>query len=430
MTKLDSYSDRTYAHAFAEFIKASPTSYHTARRVAAALTDAGFSEVIETERWNAAKRGVVVRDGSVIAWVLPKKITENTGLRIVGSHTDSPAFKIKPNADTFAHGYGQVNAEVYGGPLLNSWLNRDLGIAGQITLIDGETYLVKTGALMVIPQLAPHLDRAQNSKLELSAQRDYHAIWTFGEASVLEQVAKAAGVDVDRIAGTDLYSYDVAEPRLYGGENGEDFFAASRQDNLTSVFANLTAMLSVTDENVTEDILIMAAFDHEEVGSSSATGAAGPFLETVIRRLLAAATKDGGDERYWRTLAQSSVISSDAGHAINPNKPEKHDPAHHPVLGGGPLLKLNANQRYATDAAGAALWFRAVANAGEVTQEFVSNNDVSCGSTIGPFTSQRLGITTVDVGVPLLSMHSVREISSPRDLRSMANILESYYRGA
>ena len=430
MTKLDSYSDRTYANAFAEFIKASPTSYHAATTVAAALKNAGFTNVAETERWNGAKRGVVRRAGSVIAWALPKKITESTGLRIVGSHTDSPAFKIKPNADTSAYGYGQVNAEVYGGSLLNSWLNRDLGIAGQITLIDGETCLVKTDALMVIPQLAPHLDRSQNAKLELSPQRDYHALWTCGEASVMEQIAEVAGVDVDRIAGTDLYSYDVAEPRLFGGENGEAFFASARQDNLTSVFASLTAMLSVAEEDLTDDILIMAAFDHEEVGSASATGAAGPFLETVIRRLLAAVTKDGGDERYWRTLAQSSVISSDAGHAINPNKPEKHDPAHHPVLGGGPLLKLNANQRYATDATGAALWLRAVADAGETTQEFVSNNDVTCGSTIGPFTAQRLGVTTVDVGVPLLSMHSVREISSPRDLRGMANILASYYRGA
>lgn len=434
MTHLDTFSPRSYAEDFGGFIKESPTSYHAARRVAATLVNAGFTEVDEHGVWSNLSRGVLVRGGAVIAWMMPDEVTEETGFRVVGSHTDSPAFKVKPVADSPMLGYSQVNVEVYGGPLLNSWLNRDLGIAGQITTIDGETHLVRTGPLMTIPQLAPHLDRTQNAKLEMSPQRDYHPVWACGVESVMEEICKSAGVDSTRVAGTDLYSYDVADFQIYGGPAGEDFFVAGRQDNLTSVHASLQAFLSIAssaDESgsfESNDIIILAAFDHEEVGSSSPTGANGPILETVMRRIVGA-SEFAGDEGYWRMLANSSCISSDAGHAVNPNKPDKHDPAHYPVLGNGPLLKLNANQRYATDAVGSALWLRAAAQAGESTQEFVGNNDVPCGSTIGPFTASRLGITTVDVGVPMLSMHSVREITSPRDLLGMAKILEGYYLG-
>lgn len=425
---MDQFSARSFAEEFARFITDSPTSYHAAAALAQRLGDAGFTQVDERGEWVAHKRGFVLRSGAVVAWAMPDDLTPSTGFRIVGSHTDSPAFKIKPVADSPMLGYSQVNVEVYGGPLLNAWLNRDLGIAGQVTTIDGETRLVRTGALMTIPQLAPHLDRTQNAKLEMSAQRDYHPIWACGTESVMDQVCASADVDVTRVAGADLYSYDVAEPHIYGGPSGEDFFVAGRQDNLTSVFASLHALCAASVQQH-DDILILAAFDHEEVGSSSATGAAGPFLETVMRRI-STAIGCGGDEGFWRMLANSSCISSDAGHAVNPNKPDKHDPAHYPVLGGGPLLKLNANQRYATDAPGSALWLRAAADAGEDTQEFVGNNDVPCGSTIGPFTASRLGITTVDVGIPMLSMHSVREITSPRDLLALGKILASYYAGA
>ncbi|MBM7824845.1 aspartyl aminopeptidase [Arcanobacterium pluranimalium] len=415
---------------YADFIVKSPSSYHAVEESAQLLAVAGYVQQDEHETWQCHQRGFVRRSGAILAWRLPRKVTPDVGFRIVGSHTDSPSFKVKPNPDSFQHGFSQVNVEVYGGPLLNSWLNRDLGLAGQVATIDGEVHLVKTPPLMVIPQLAPHLDRSVNTHLELSAQRDYHPIWAIGENSMFEQVAACADLDAERIAGMDLYAYDAAAPAIYGGQ-GSDFFAAGRQDNLSSVYASLQAFLA-TDDSECDDVQIMVAFDHEEVGSTTFTGACGPFLEAMLRRLHAGldAPVAQGEEGFQRMLANSSCISADAGHSINPNKPEKHDPDHHPVLGSGPLLKINGNQRYATEAEGKALWLRACDYAGVACQEFVSNNDVPCGTTIGPLTTQRLGIITVDVGIPLLSMHSVREISSPTDLIDLSRVLEGYFHGA
>lgn len=419
-----------FAADFADFISTSPTSYHAAAEIARQLAAAGFVEQDETAAWQGLTRGYVVRGGAVIAWQLPEKFD---AFRIVGCHTDSPSFKLKPNPESEAHDFSQVNVEVYGGPLLNSWLNRDLGIAGQLAELNGETHLVSTGGpVMTIPQMAPHLDRSVNDRLELSRQRDYHPIWALKEAEILPYLCDLAGLDPQRVAGMDLYAYDVCTPACFGGTAGTDFFAAGRQDNLSSVYAGLRAFLEIAANNGAEsaatDALIFAAFDHEEVGSSTYSGAAGPLLEQILERVALAAGATRAD--FLQLLANSSCVSADAGHSINPNKPEKHDPDHHPVLGGGPLVKINANQRYATEATGIALWLRACAAAGVPTQEFVSNNDVPCGSTIGPATASRLGIVTVDVGVPLLSMHSVREISNPRDLLAMAQALQGYWQGA
>lgn len=438
---LHSLTDVSFAEGFAEFIVSSPTSYHAAAQIAKRLSEAGFHRQIESERWSNAKTGFIIRDGAVVAWRLPSTLAGDTGFRIVGSHTDSPSFKVKPNPEAFVEGFSQVNVEVYGGPLLNSWLNRDLGIAGRVVTLDGEVHLVATPAIMTIPQLAPHLDRSVNDKLELSRQRDYHPMWAIGEASIFDYVCNLANISPEKAAAFDLYAYDVQKPSLFGGIDGKDFFASGRQDNLSSVYSSLLAFLAAQPS---EDIQIFAAFDHEEVGSATYTGADGPILESVMRRICAAISDElagsddvasvensigVGDEAFERMLANSSCISADAGHSVNPNKAGHHDPNHHPVLGSGPLLKINANQRYATEATGAALWLRACYHAGASTQEFVSNNDVPCGSTIGPFTAARLGIVTVDVGVPLLSMHSVRELCAPRDLLDMAKILESYWSG-
>ncbi|WP_124054182.1 M18 family aminopeptidase [Arcanobacterium ihumii] len=421
---------KNFTSDFSEFITNSPSSYHASQECARLLSDAGFTRQDEHEQWLGHQRGYVLRSGAILAWRIPNKILSDVGFRIVGSHTDSPSFKVKPNPDAVNYGFSQVNVEVYGGPLLNSWLNRDLGLAGQIVTIDGEVHLVKTPSIMTIPQLAPHLDRSVNSSLELSAQCDYHPIWAIGERSVFDFVCEQASLDPERVAGMDLFAYDVVAPAVYGGA-GSDFFVSGRQDNLSSVFASLEAFLA-SDDSECEDIQVMVAFDHEEVGSTTFTGASGPFLEAMLRRLHSNISQgeNQGEEGFQRMLANSSCISADAGHSINPNKPEKHDPEHRPVLGAGPLLKINANQRYATEAEGTALWLRSCDMAGVASQEFVSNNDVPCGTTIGPLTTQRLGIITVDVGVPLLSMHSIREISCPSDLFDLSLVLEGYFRGA
>lgn len=426
-----------YAKEFAQFISSSPTSYHAVREIVSVLRTAGFREQDERSPWEGLDAGYVRRAGAVIAWQLPRKTEKITGFRIVGSHTDSPAFRLKPNPNSAAEGFSQANVEVYGGPLLNSWLNRDLGLAGVLVTEEGETRLVRTPPILTIPQTAPHLDRPANNTLpELSAQRDCHPIWALGREDVFDFLCARAGLDPRKTVGFDIFTYDTQSPALFGGSTGTDFLSASRQDNLTSVFAALQAFVNLRAASPREDapqcagndISVFAAFDHEEIGSASFSGAHGPFLRQVLKRISLSLGAHGDAQLVL--LANSSCLSADAGHSVSPNKPHLHDPDHHPVLGAGPLLKINADQRYATESRGSALWHRACTLAGQRYQKFVSNNDVPCGSTIGPATARQLGIVTVDVGAPLLSMHSVREISSPADLLALAKILSAYYRGA
>ncbi|MFP7695736.1 M18 family aminopeptidase [Trueperella sp. LYQ143] len=413
---------------YLSFLSQSPTSFHAADVLTRQLANAGYTQQDECEAWAGHDRGYIQRGGSVIAWRI-SEVTDYTGFRIVGSHTDSPTFRLKP-VSASAYGFSQVAVEVYGGPLLNSWLNRDLGIAGLLTEIDGTTHLVRTDPCMVIPQLAPHLDREQNSTLKLSAQRDYKPIWACGEHDIMEYICAQAEVDPQRVAAGDLFAYEASAPRQFGGPDGTDFVAGARQDNLSSVYAALRAFLGQSSSESSHDIQIFVAFDHEEVGSETFAGAAGPFLESVLRRLAVHLyPQDHGDERFVRMMALSSCISADAGHSINPNRPQKHDPEHQPVLGSGPMLKINASQRYATESQGSALWLRACYWAQIASQEFVSHNDVSCGSTIGHITATRLGITTVDVGVPLLSMHAARELSAFSDILDLSRALEGYWAG-
>lgn len=415
-----------FGKSYRDFLAHSPSSYHAAANVAARLETAGYARQEEDEAWDASPGGhVVVRGGAVVAYYIPEGAGVHSEFRVVGAHTDSPAFKVKPLADSYSYGFSRVNVEIYGGMLANSWLNRDLGLAGRVVTINGEESLFATGPMMFIPQLAPHLDRSVNDKLELNRQRHLQPIWAVGEHSVMEVIAEAAGVDAQTIAAMDAYSYDTHEALLL-----REFVAGGRQDNLSSVYPALEALLASSadvssDGNADNSIRVLAAFDHEEVGSSTTSGAAGPFLEQVLRRT--AMALGAQEEQFYQMLARSSCISSDAGHSINPGYPDHHDPTQYPILGAGPMAKINANQRYASDARGVALWLRACHEAGQASQEFVSNNSISCGSTIGPITATRLGIDTVDVGVPLLSMHSVREVSALHDVYALSEILRGYW---
>jgi aspartyl aminopeptidase len=313
-----------------------------------------------------------------------------------------------------------LGTEVYGGPLLNSWLDRELGLAGRVVLADGETRLVRTGAIMRIPQLAIHLDREQNDGLKLDRQQHLTPVWSVGRPGVriLDHLATLIG-DGGEIDGYDLMAYDTAAPSVFGAQ--QEFFASARLDNLSGVHAGLTALIN---SSASGDIQVLAAFDHEELGSESRSGASGPVLADVVTRI---ATSLGiGLDDLHRALSRSWCVSVDAGHAVHPNYPQRHDPANHPLLNGGPLLKINANQKYATDALGAARWRRACRTAGVRVQEFVSSNAVPCGSTIGPLTATRLGIRTVDVGLPLLSMHSARELAGSEDPWPLARAIEAF----
>ncbi|MFB2581732.1 M18 family aminopeptidase [Herbiconiux sp. P15] len=436
-----------YIADLAAFIQASPSSYHAAAEVAARLSAAGSTELHEGDAWvSTPGRHHVRRDGAVIAWIVPAAAGPTTPFRIVGAHTDSPGFKLKPRPTIGSNGWLQAGVEVYGGPLLNSWLDRELELAGRIVDRDGVEHLVRTGPFLRIPQLAVHLDREANNGLTLDRQRHTAPVFGVGDVSQADLVgilAERAGLaGGDSVAGYDLLTADTAAPARFGLDDA--LFAAGRMDNLTSVHAGLTALLAAPDGRDADaaeadsdapagsaHIPVLAAFDHEELGSESRSGASGPFLADVLRRISSGLDTAAADpEHFAQALSASWCVSSDAGHAVHPNYPERHDPANRPVAGGGPLLKINANQRYATDAHGAALWHRVSAAAGVPVQEFVSNNTVPCGSTIGPLTATRLGIRVVDVGPPLLSMHSARELAHVDDLRGLADALTAFLAGA
>lgn len=415
----------THISDFADFITASPSSYHAAEAVAARLETAGYTRLDERDEWPVGGGGrVVVRDGAVIAWWQPESALPTSPVRVLGAHTDSPSFKVKPDSATLNAGIAQIGVEIYGGPLLNSWLDRELAVAGRIATRDGAVHLVRSEALLRIPQLAVHLDREANSGLALDKQRHTQPIWGCGEGDLLGDLAATVGATPDDIVGHDLLLVDTNPPARFGRDAA--FFAAGRMDNLSSVHAGLTALLDTPADG--EHISVLAAFDHEELGSGSRSGAAGPFLEDVLARIWAGL--GATTEQTRRAAADSWILSADAGHAVHPNYPEKHDPSVRPELGGGPLLKLNANQKYASDAVGAARWQAACDAAGVPTQPFVSNNTIRCGSTIGPISATRLGIRTIDVGVPLLSMHSARELAHVDDLVALAAAVREFFAGA
>jgi aspartyl aminopeptidase len=418
--------DQAVAHVadLAAYVQASPTSFHAAAEGARRLAAAGFVRQDEAEAWDASPGGhVLVRDGALVAWRVPEGAGPLTPFRIVGSHTDSPTFQLKPSPDLSAFGWQQLGWEVYGGPLLNSWLDRELGLAGRLVLRDGRTELVRTGALLRIPQLAIHLDRAiGETGLKLDRQHHTAPVWGVGAPGpgILEHVAGSIGVHATDVDAYDLLAFDTAAPAVFGADG--ELFASARLDNLASVHASITALLAAQES---DEIAVLAAFDHEELGSASRTGASGPLLADVLTRT-GAALGAGTDEQH-RAWSRSFCVSADAGHAVHPNYPERHDPANRPLLNAGPLLKINANQRYASEAVGMSRWRSVCRRAGVGVQTFVSNNAMPCGSTIGPLTATRLGIAVVDVGIPTLSMHSARELTGSRDPHDLARALTAFW---
>ena len=416
--------DRSHTDDLMAFVAASPSPYHAVREGAARLASAGFTEVAETDAWDDAPGGrYVIRGGALMAWYVPEGAGAATPFRVVGAHTDSPNLRVKPYPDTSRDGWRQVAVEVYGGVPRNTWLDRDLGVAGRLTLRDGTETLVHVDRpLLRVPQLAIHLHRDVNQGLVLDPQQHLTPIWGLGDdGGFIEYVAKEAGVDADAVAGWDLMTFDVQPPAYLGRDN--ELLAASRLDNLLSVHAGVAALIAAA-QGTPSYIPVLAAFDHEETGSESDTGAAGPLLSNVLDRLVYA--RGGGFEDRARAYAATVCVSSDMGHAVHPNYGEKHEPGHRPMPNGGPLLKVNVNQRYSTDGRGRAIVTAACERAGVPWQAFVSNNAMPCGTTIGPITAARLGITTVDVGVAALSMHSVRELTGADDPFLLAAMLAAF----
>jgi len=409
-----------------DFLDASPSPFHAVASAAAQLDAAGFVRVDERASWAAlADACYVVRAGALVAWRRPNDAPPTAGFHIVGAHTDSPNLRIKPRPDTGSSGWRQLAVEVYGGALLNSWLDRDLGVSGRVVRRDGTTTLVRVDRPIArVAQLAIHLDRDVNERgVVLDKQIHLTPLWGLGSAQDGEFAAWLASelaIDAGDVAGWDLMLHDVTPASFLGVDR--ELIASARLDNLVSCWCAVTALV---DSEPAEQVQVVCLFDHEEVGSESRTGAGGPLLELVVERLVAAA---GGtvDDRH-RALAASSCISADMAHAVHPNYPERHEPAHRPLPNMGPVVKVNVNQRYATDAVGARVFTSACERAGVPWQVFVGRNSMPCGSTIGPMTSAKLGITTVDVGCAQLSMHSARELCGALDPLLMVRAMTAYF---
>lgn len=426
------YFDRTHTDDLIAYLAAAPSPFHAVAGAAERLEKVGFRQVAETDAWEGTAGGrYVIRGGALIAWYVPEGARPETPFRVVGTHTDSPNLRVKPQPDTGSAGWRQVAVEIYGGVPLNSWLDRDLGLSGRLVLRDGSTRLVQLDeALLRVPQLAIHLDRGVNDGLKLDKQRHLTPIWGLGpvdEGALISYVAERAAVDASEVVGWDLMTHDI-QPPCYLGKDRE-LLAAPRLDNLLSVHAATAALAAAvtTDGPALPYIPVLAAFDHEETGSESDTGAQGPLLGNVLERSVHA--RGGTAEDRARALAGTICLSCDMGHAVHPNYSERHEPGHQPMPNGGPMLKVNVNNRYATDGVGRSVFAAACERAGVPWQTFVSNNAMPCGTTIGPITAARLGITTVDCGIAALSMHSSRELCGAEDPYLLASAIKAFLEG-
>jgi len=414
-----------------DFLKRSPTPWHAVAAMAERLEQAGYRHLEESQPWQLApgERVYVTRnDSSIVALQLPAQGLD--ALRMIGAHTDSPGLRLKPNAARTAAGWLQLGVEVYGGALLAPWFDRDLGLAGRVHLRHADGRL--EGRLLhvdrpvaIIPSLAIHLDREANNGRAVNAQTEMAPVFLQGgEGADLERLLREwievqHGIRDAEILDFELGFYDLQPPSRVG-VNGE-LIASARLDNLLSCFIGLEALL---DSDGSQGALLVAN-DHEEVGSASACGAQGPFLGDVLKRVNAQ-LGEAGDEGYVRLIQASRMISCDNAHALHPNFPDKHDAAHGPALNGGPVIKVNASQRYATTSATSAL-FRDLCREAEVpVQTFVTRADMACGSTIGPITATELGVPTLDVGVPQWAMHSIRETAGSADVEYLTRALTAF----
>ena len=430
-------------HDLIGFLDASPTPYHAVAEAAQRLEAAGFRALREEDAWELAPgdRGHVSRGGgSLIAFEIGTAEPADSGFRIIGTHTDSPNLRVKPRADVKSHGYRQLAVEPYGGVLLHTWLDRDLGLAGRVSVAAGEepaTVLVNfRRAVARIPSLAIHLSRElRTDGLKLNEQTHLPPLMGLESgpelARLLVEEFESRGeepIDEDDILGFDLMLYDLQGAAVGGAS--DDFLFSARLDNLCSTHSALTAMIRASQKPARSPFTrVIALHDHEEVGSRSATGAGGPFLLDVVDRISGVIGK-GDSEAKARAFARSRMVSADMAHALHPNYADRHEAGHRPMIGGGPVLKFNAGQSYATDAETAAMFASVCRRAGVTIQQYVTRSDLGCGSTIGPVSAARVGIRTVDVGTPMMSMHSCREMLGTADVAPMIRALTTFLEAA
>ncbi|WP_373070686.1 M18 family aminopeptidase [Sulfurimonas sp.] len=405
------------------FLDASPTPYHATKNIGMMLENAGFERVFEEQAWSLqeGKKYYVTRnDSSLIAFTYPKR----KDYLLVGAHTDSPNLKLKPNSVMKEHGVVKFGVEPYGGLLLNPWFDRDLSLAGCVSYLDSNNMIKETlidvkKKIATIPSLAIHLDENANNERTINKQTDISPILTTSEDFDLEEFIKQELVkngisDVKEIYANELSFYD-AQEASYVGLN-DDFIASARLDNLLSCYVGLVSICSVEANTP----MIFVANDHEEVGSDSVSGAAGSFLENTLKRIFP------NYEDFVHMVRSSTLISADNAHAVHPNYHSKHDKEHAPLMNKGAVIKINANQRYASSTKTISRFMNVASSINEPYQQFVTRSDMGCGSTIGPITATRLGIDTIDVGLPTLAMHSIRELAGSDDAHSLYKIILGY----
>lgn len=424
------------AEGLVAYLSASPSPFHAVESSLALLQAAGFTHLDESAAWpHQPGRYAMTRGGSLVAWssehVPPQACRGGgaVGFRIVGAHTDSPNLRIKPRPDHERASWQMLGVEPYGGLLLNSWLDRDLGLSGRVAVRDADgavaTRLFAVDEpLLRVSQLAIHLDRSSNEGLALDKQRHMEPHWSLSRApDFVDWLADQIGVQAGDVLGWDAMTHDVQPPARTGLHR--EFVAGSRMDNLATSYAATTALLDAVEHpGPAFCIPLIALFDHEEVGSMSERGAFSTLLPGVCERIIA--TLGGGREGFHRAMALTVIASGDMAHATHPNYADRHEPAHQVAMNGGPVLKVNTNLRYATDSVGAAHFAAACRQADVPMQEFVVRSDLPCGSTVGPMTAALTGATTVDFGAPTLSMHSIRELVGAADQAMYAAALAAF----
>ncbi|MGD8174389.1 M18 family aminopeptidase [Marinimicrobium sp. ARAG 43.8] len=416
------------------FLRESPTPYHAVAKMVEALTLAGFQPLREGDSWRLEPGGkywVTRNDSSIIAFVYGSESPVEQGIRMVGAHTDSPCLKVKPQPELSRQGYSQLGVEVYGGALLAPWFDRDLSLAGRVSYRDQEGRVRSTlvdfkAPIAIIPSLAIHLDREANRQRSINAQKELPPLLlvdtpeadqpAFRERLKTQILSEHDGLAVDEVLDFEIALYDTQSPAMVG--LSQDFIASARLDNLLSCYVGLQSLLQADGRHSA----LLVCNDHEEVGSASACGAKGPMLQQFLERLLPET------ETRLRALDASLMISADNAHGVHPNFADRHDEQHGPRLNRGPVIKVNANQRYATTSESSAVFRDLAARAGVSVQTFVSRSDMECGSTIGPITSAEVGVKTLDVGVPTFAMHSIRELAGRDDALALHHILNEFYR--
>jgi len=405
------------------FLASSPTPFHASQTLSKFLDEAGFIPLNESKVWELSKGGkyyVTRNDSSIIAFVYGENDLTSEGICMIGAHTDSPCLKLKPNTIIHKKGYIQLGVEVYGGALLNPWFDRDLSLAGRVSGLDVSGVLVHPlvdfkRAIALIPSLAIHLDKEANKNRSINAQTDIPPIMMQSEESISFEEILLKETGLKEVLDFELMFYDTQAPAFVGLQ--KEFIASARLDNLLSCYVGMQA---IAQTDVKKSALLICS-DHEEVGSESTSGAAGPFLEMVLKRL------HESNEDYSRMINASLMISADNAHGVHPNYTSKHDENHGPLLNHGPVIKVNANQRYASNSQSISQ-FKLLCKSVDVPyQSFVTRTDMGCGSTIGPITATKIGVSTIDIGLPTFAMHSIRESAGVKDAYMLYKVFKAYF---